>query len=63
VGVRDREGIGRRTQDGIRREHSNIGRSPVGGGVVGLGREKEIEVAGRQERGSMQGGAWGVTGR
>jgi len=25
--------------------------------------EKEIEVTGRQERASMQGGAWGVTGR
>ena len=61
--MRDGEGIGRGTQDGIRREHSNIGGNPVGGGVVGLVREKEIEVAGRQERGSMQGGAWGVTGR
>jgi len=60
--VRDGEGLGRGTQDGIRREHSNIGGSPVGGEVVGLVREKEIEVAGRQERGSMQGGAWGVTG-
>ena len=58
----DGEGIGRGTQDGIRREHSNIGGNPVGG-VAGLVREKEIEVAGRQERGSMQGGAWGVTGR
>ena len=33
------------------------------GGVVRLVREKEIEVAGRQERGSMQGGAWGVKER
>jgi len=62
--VQDGAGIGRGTQDGIRREHSNIGGNPVeGGGVVGLVREKEIEVAGRQERGSMQGGALGVTGR
>jgi len=61
--VRDGEGIGRGTQDGIRREHSNIGGNPVEGGVEGRVREKEIEVAGRQERGSMQGGAWGVTGR
>jgi len=30
--VRDGEGIGRGTQDGIRREHSNIGGNPVGGG-------------------------------
>jgi len=37
-----------------------IGGNPVVG-VVGLVREKEIEVAGRQERDSMQGGAWGVT--
>ena len=52
--MRDGEGIGRGTQDGIRREHSIIGGNPVGGrGVVGLVREKEIEVAGRQERGSM----------
>jgi len=51
--VRDGEGIGRGTQDRIRREHSIIGENPVGGWVVGLGREKEIEVAGRQERGSM----------
>ena len=36
---------------------------PCGGGVVGLVREKEIQVAGRQERGSMQEGAWGVMGR
>jgi len=61
--MRDGEGIGRGTQDGIRREYSNIGGNPVAGGVVGLVREKEIEVAGRQERGSMQGGAWGVTGQ
>ena len=31
-GVRDGEGIGRGSQDGIRREHSNIGGNPVGGG-------------------------------
>jgi len=56
-------GIGRGTQDGIRRENSIIGGNSVGGaGVVGLVRKKEIEVAGHQERGSMQGGAWGVTG-
>jgi len=62
--VRDREGIERGTQDEIRRQHSIIGGNPVGGGgVVGLVREKEIEVTGRQERGSMQGGAWGVLGR
>ena len=61
--MRDGEGKGRGTQEGIRRGHSNIGENPVGGGIVGLVREKEIEVAGRQERGSMQGGAWGVTGR
>ena len=59
----DGERIGRGTQDRLRREHSNLGGNPVGGGVVGLVRPKEIEVAGRQERGSMQGGAWGVTGR
>ena len=35
----------------------------MGALVVGLVREKEIEVAGGQERGSMQGGAGGVTGR
>ena len=60
--MRDGEGIGRGTQDGIRREHSNLGGNPVRGWVVALVREKEIEVAGRQERGSIQGGAWGVTG-
>jgi len=43
--------------------HNKIGGNPVGGGVVGHVREKEIEVAGRQERGSMEGGASGVTGR
>ena len=43
--MQDGEGIGRGTQDGIRREHSNIGENPVGG-VVGLVREKEIEVGG-----------------
>ena len=35
----------------------------MGGGFVGLVRKKESEVAGRQEMGSMQGGAWDVTGR
>ena len=60
--MRDREGIERGTQDGIRREHSIIGGNPRGGGVVGLVREKEIEFAGCQERGSIQGGARGVTG-
>jgi len=34
--VRDGEGIGRGTQDGIRREHSNIGGNPVGGGLFCL---------------------------
>ena len=41
--------------------HSIIGGYLVVGGVVGLVRNKEIEVAKRQERGTMQGGAWGVT--
>ena len=35
----------------------------MGGGFVELVRKKESEVAGCQEMGSMQGGAWGVTGR
>ena len=61
--MRDGEGIGRETLDGIRSEHSIIGGSPVGGGVVALVRQKEIEVAGRQESGSMQEDAWGITGR
>ena len=61
--VRVGEGIERGTQDGIRREHSIIEGNRVGRGVIGLVREKKIDVAGRQERGSMQGGAWGVTGR
>ena len=60
--MQDGEGIGRETQDGIRTEHSIIGGNPMGGGVVGLIREKEIEVAGQQASGSMQGGAWRVTG-
>jgi len=60
--VRDGEGIGRGIPDGIRREHCIIGGNPVGEKVVGLVREKEIEVAGYQERGSMQGGAWDVMG-
>jgi len=30
---------------------------------VSLVRKKEIEVAGHEESGSMQGGAWGVTGQ
>jgi len=38
-------------------------RKPGGGGVVGLVREKEIEVSGHEESGSMHGGAWGVTGQ
>jgi len=61
--VRVGEGIGRGTQDRIRREYSIIEGNRVGRGVIGLVREKKIEVAGHQERGSMQGGAWGVTGR
>lgn len=62
-GVRDGEEIGRKTENGIWREQGIIGRNPVGGGVVGLVREKEIEVAGRRETGSMHGGAWEATGR
>jgi len=38
-------------------------RKPGSGEVVGLVREMEIEVAGHEESGSMQGGAWGVTGQ
>ena len=54
----DREGIRRGTQDRIRMAQSIIGGKPVRGRVVGLVKEKEIEIAGGQERGSMQGGAW-----
>ena len=39
-------------------EHCIIGENPKEGWVVGLVREKKIEIAGGQERGSMQGGAW-----
>jgi len=60
--VREGEGIGRGTPDGIHRKHSIIEGNALGERVVGLVREKEIEVAGRQERGGLQGGAWDVTG-
>ena len=59
--MRDREGIGKGTQSRIRRVHSIIGGDLVVGGVVGIVSNKEIELAKGQERGTMQGGAWGVT--
>jgi len=55
----DREGNSGQNLEGAQYHMWKPGRA----GVVELVREKEIEVTGRQVRGSMQGGAWGITGR